>query len=143
MEKSFRQQRKTLSYLRSLRTTAFSWLYWLATFVYFELLVHIAAYGMPGLEFGYVLGFSAVFAAAFCLVTLLIPRKARLAVTIVLNVLLILLYGSQLVYYFVFGTLYSVSQVQQGGDAVTSFWRETLATILENLPVPKTPLHQC
>jgi len=61
MEKSFRQQRKTLSYLRSLRTTAFSWLYWLATFVYFELLVHIAAYGMPGLEFGYVLGFSAVF----------------------------------------------------------------------------------
>ena len=134
MEKSFRQQRKKLSYLRSLRTTAFSWLYWLATFIYFELLVHIAAYGMPGLEFGYVLGFSAVFAAAFCLATLLTPRKARLAETIVLNVLLILLYGSQLVYYFVFGTLYSVAHIQQGGDAITSFWRETLVTMGQNLP---------
>ena len=134
MERSFRQQRKLLSYLRSLRTLGYSCLYWLATFIYFELLVHIAAYGMPGLEFGYVLGFSAVFAAAFCLVTLALPRKARLTATIALNVVLILLYGSQLVYYFVFGTLYSVSQVQQGGDAITSFWRETLLTIVKNLP---------
>ena len=123
MEKSFRQQRKSLSYLRSLKTTVFSWLYWLAAFIYFELLVHIVAYGMPGLEFGYVLGFSAVFAAAFTLISLAVPRSRRLLATILLNVVLILLYGSQLVYYFVFGTLYSVSQVQQGGDAVTSFWR--------------------
>jgi hypothetical protein len=133
MEKPFRQERKTLSYRRSLKTTAFSWLYWLAAFIYFELLVHIVAYGMPGLEFGYVLGFSAVFAAAFTLISLAVPRSRRLLATILLNVVLILLYGSQLVYYFVFGTLYSVSQVQQGGDAVTSFWRETLLTMLQNL----------
>ena len=41
---------------------------------------------------GFVLGFSAVFAAAFALVTLLVPKKARLVVTILLNVFLILLY---------------------------------------------------
>ena len=133
MEKSFRQQRKALSYLRSLRTMAFTWLYWLATLLFFELLLHIVAYGTPGFNFGFVLGFSSVFAAGMCLVTLWLPKKARFPAAIGLDVLLMLFYGSQLVYYFVFGTLYSVSQVQQGGDAVTSFWRETLLTMAQNL----------
>ena len=125
MENFFQKLKQTLRQRDSLKTTVFTWLYWLATFLFFELLVHIVAYGMPGLNFGFVVGFSSVFAAGLCLVTLLIPEKARFVSTIVLNVVLLLLYGSQLVYYFVFGTLYSVSQVQQGGDAVTSFWRET------------------
>ena len=133
MEKTFLQGIKALGDRKSLKTTAFSWLYWLAAFLYFELLVHIAVYGMPGLVFGYVLGFSAVFAAALCLLTLLVPQKARFTTTIILHGILILLYGSQLVYYFVFGTLYSVAHVQQGGAAVTSFWRETLLTMLKNL----------
>ena len=117
MENSFRQERKRLSYRKSLKTMAFTWLYWLATLLFYELFLHIVAYGMPGLDFGFVLGFSGVFAAGLSLVTLLLPEKARFPVAIVLNVVLLLLYGSQLVYYFVFGTLYSVSQVQQGGDA--------------------------
>ena len=132
MENSFRQERKRLSYRKSLKTMAFTWLYWLTTLLFYELFLHIVAYGMPGLDFGFVLGFSGVFAAGLSLVTLLLPEKARFPVAIVLNVVLLLLYGSQLVYYFVFGTLYSVSQVQQGGDAVTSFWRETLLTMAQN-----------
>ena len=126
--------KQELRHRASLKTTAFTWLYWLATLVYFELLVHIAAYGAPGLEFGYILGFSGVFAAALCLITVLVPGKFRFPVTTVFQAVLILLYGSQLVYYFVFGTLYSVALVQQGGAAVTSFWRETLVTILKNIP---------
>ena len=34
------------------------------------------------------------------------------------------LYGSQMVYNFVFGTMYSVALMEQGGQAMTSFWRE-------------------
>lgn len=133
MKDFFDKLKQTLHHRESLKTTAFNWLYWLVTLVYFELLVHIAAYGMPGLRFGYVLSFSAVFAAALCLITVLVPGKIRFSVTTVLHTVLILLYGSQLVYYFVFGTLYSVAQVQQGGAAVTSFWRETLVTMLKNI----------
>ena len=130
----FDKIKQALRHRESLKTTAFTWLFWLATLVYFELLVHIAAYGMPGLRFGYVLSFSAVFAAALCLITVLVPGKFRFPVTTVFHTALILLYGSQLVYYFVFGTLYSVALVQQGGAAVTSFWRETLVTMLKNIP---------
>ena len=134
MKELFEKIKKALHHKASLKTTGFTWLYWLAAILYFELLLHIAAYGMPGLQLGYVLGFGAVFAAALCLVTVLLPGKLRFPVTIVLNVVLILLYGSQLVYYFVFGTLYSVALVQQGGAAVTSFWRETLVTMGNNIP---------
>ena len=134
MKKILEKLKEALCHRESLKATGFTWLYWLATLLYFELLVHIAAYGMPGLQMGYVIGFSAVFAAALCLVMVLLPGKARFVGTVILNVVLILLYGSQLVYYFVFGTLYSVAQVQQGGAAVTSFWRETLLTMLNNLP---------
>ena len=134
MKNLFEKLKQMLRHRESLKTTVFTWLYWLATLLFFELLIHIVAYGMPGLNFGFVLGFSSVFAAGLCLITRLIPEKARFVATIVLDVVLMLLYGSQLVYYFVFGTLYSVSQVQQGGDAVTSFWRETLLTILNNFP---------
>ena len=132
MKQFFDKIKETLCHKESMKTTVFSWLYWLAALLYFELLMHVAAFGMPKLQIFYVIGFSAVFAAALCLVTLLFPGKARFPVAVVLNVVLALLYGSQLVYYFVFGTLYSVSQVQQGGAAVTSFWRETLMTMLNN-----------
>lgn len=134
MKKTIEKLKEALGHRESMKTTLFTWLYWLAALLYFELLVHIAAYGMPGLQLGYVIGFSGVFAAALCLVTVLLPGKVRFPVTVALNVVLVLLYGSQLVYYFVFGTLYSVAHVQQGGAAVTSFWRETLMTMLENIP---------
>ena len=51
-----------------------------------------------------------------------------------LSLVLLLLYGSQMVYFFVFGDLYSVSQMQQGGAAITSFWVETVTTIGNHLP---------
>ena len=51
----------------------------------------------------------------------------------VLLVLLMVLYGSQLIYKFIFGTLYSVAQIQQGGAALTSFWKETVATVKERI----------
>lgn len=133
MRNFFGKIKAMLCHRESLKATAFTWLIYLATLIYFEILVHVAAYGMPGMQLGYVIGFSAVFAAVLCLVTLLVPGKGRFPVAVVLNVLLILLYGSQLVYYFVFGTLYSVAQVQQGGAAVTSFWRETLMTMARNI----------
>lgn len=134
MKRFFGKIKQLLGCRESLKATVFTWLYWWATLLYFELLVHVAAYGVPGAQIGFVIGFSGVFAAALCLVTQLLPGKVRFPGVVVLNVALILLYGSQLVYYFVFGTLYSVAQVQQGGDAVTSFWRETLMTMWQHCP---------
>lgn len=104
------------------------------TLIYLELLLHIIAFDALTGSFAYTAGFSLVFACGLALITSLLPQKARSFFTWLLTCLLILLYGSQIVYYFAFGTLYSVAQMQMGGAAVTSFWRETLTTIVKNLP---------
>lgn len=109
-------------------------LYWFCALVYWEWLLHIVALGEVRSQFGYVLGFSFVFGCGLALVTTLLKEKPRFAVDAVVTVVMILLYGSQLVYYYVFATLYSVSQIQQGGAAVTSFWKETVMTMWEHLP---------
>ena len=108
--------------------------YWFCAIVYWEWLLHIEALGELGRQFGYVLGFSFVFGSALALVTTFLKEKLRFVTETVLTVVMILLYGSQLVYYYVFATLYSVSQVQQGGAAVTSFFKETVMTMWEHLP---------
>jgi len=108
--------------------------YWFITILYLELILYFSAFGIPGTGFLLTAGFSLVFACALALLTSFIPRKANFAVTLILTLFLIFLYGSQMVYYFVFKSLYTVAQMKMGVDAVTSFWRETLSTMWRNLP---------
>ncbi len=107
--------------------------YWLFVLVYLELLLHVTAFGAPGVRFLLPAGFTAVFACGVSFVTSFLPKKANYIVTVVLTSVFMLLYGSQMIYHFVFGTLYSVAQIQQGGDAITSFWRELLVTMGDNV----------
>ena len=105
--------------------------FWFAAILYFEGLLHIVVFSNVSVKILYVAGFTLSVAGLMTLATSFLPRKADLAVTAVLTAVLTVLYGSQLVYKFIFGTLYSVSQIQQGGAALTSFWKETMATIRE------------
>ncbi len=107
--------------------------FWFFSLIYLEALLHWVAFHTFTGHFLYVLGFTIPFAAALTLLASFVPRQLSYAVTILLSLVLIILYGSQMVYQFVFGSLYSVSLIQQGGDAITSFWRETLLTIWNNL----------
>lgn len=109
-------------------------LYWVLAFACWELIAHYTVFGEFHARSLYAIGFTGAVA---CLVTLLIslvPAKLRFWATLALSVVLVFLYGSQMVYEFIFGTLYSVAQMEIGGAALTSFWRETLATIWEKLP---------
>ena len=109
-------------------------LYWFCAIVYWEWLLHMVALGELRSQFGFVLGFSFVFGAGLALVTTFLKEKLRFITETAVTVVMIILYGSQMVYYYVFATLYSVSQIQQGGAAVTSFWKETVVTMWEHLP---------
>ena len=130
-----------LKHPKYLRETTFgsrisSWLipvYWLVSIVYFELLLHLVAFSTLSVHAAYVLGFSAVFACGIGLVLSFLKEKAHFVMGLILTVLLTFFYGSQMVYNFVFKSLYSVASLQQGGAAVTSFWRETLMTMWENI----------
>ncbi len=118
----------------ALSATVTSLLYWLFTIAYLELLLSFCAFGGIDLRFGYALAFGGVFACALALVFGFLPKKPQLVLTIMLAAVLIIFYGSQLVYYKIFGTLYSASLVQQGGAALNSFWKETLVVMSKNIP---------
>lgn len=115
-------------------------LYWFFAIVYWELVLHIAAFGAPELRFGYVLGFSVPVSVVLGCITALMPGRGRGLLLGLLTGFLTVLYCSQMVYYFIFGTLYSAAMIQQGGDAMTSFWRELLLTMRDNLPALLTAL---
>lgn len=108
--------------------------FWLVSLLYWEILVHAGMYGHFQNSFRYALGFSGALGLGLGALICLLPKKAAFPVNLVLILGLTFLYGSQLVYCFIFGTPYSVSQMGLGADAVTSFWRETLGAMASHFP---------
>ena len=106
--------------------------YWAFALMYWECLLSGAVFHSFGVRI-YALGFTL---SAALLVTLVLSflRKGRFGAEVFLTAVLTLLYGSQIVYYFIFGTLYSAAMVSQGGEAMTNFWRELLAAMGDHFP---------
>ena len=117
----------------ALSALAIHTLYWFVVLSGLELLLHLAVFHTLDTRFFFVLGFSGAFACGLALITSFIPKRANFIVSLLLTVLVLAVYVSQLIYYFAFGTLYSIAHIQQGGAALTSFWKETLATVANNL----------
>ena len=110
-------------------------LLWLGCLVYLETLIHIVLFGRFSLWSCYALGFSLCAACVLSFVTGLFRERANKIICTVIVCLLCFVYASQLTYNYVFGTMYSLSMVSLGAGAITSFWKELLAEIWENLPV--------
>lgn len=110
------------------------YLYWFFALCYLESAVHFTVYGGFHTRFLYTIGLTAAIAALISLIFSWFSRKVRFAATLVTTMALTFLYGSQMVYEFIFGTMYSVAQMGLGGAALASFWRETLMTMWEKLP---------
>lgn len=108
--------------------------FWLFAFLYWETLVHAGMYEQFHSSFRYALGFSGALGLLIGTLTCLIPRKASFPVNLILTILLTFLYGSQMVYNFIFGTPYSVSQMGMGAAAVSNFWREMLGAMSSRFP---------
>lgn len=108
--------------------------YWFFALLFWETLLHVAVYGDFNGKFAYTVGFTAVMALGMALLVSFVPKKGNFAVKLILSLAMVFLYGSQMVYNFIFGTMYSVALMEQGGQAMTSFWRELLSTMLERAP---------
>ena len=109
-------------------------LYWLFAFLYWEILAHAGMYDQFQGSFRFALGISGALSLLVGLLTGLLPRMLLLPVNLILTVLITVLYGSQMVYCFIFGTPYSVSQMGLGAGAVGQFYREMFTTMAENWP---------
>ena len=129
IQKSFLDQLRNKE-ARTAVATNFAW--WFGILLYLELLLHGAAFGIPNVGFFLVMAFNLAFAGILTLCTAWIPQKLRFAVLLSFTIFWTLLYSSQMVYYFVFGSLYTVSQMQQGGAAIASFWKEMLLVMGKN-----------
>lgn len=108
--------------------------YWTFALLFWETWLHFSVFGEFSGKFGYAVGFTVSIAFGLALALSFLNQKAAFWTNLLLTAALVFLYGSQMVYHFIFGTLYSVALIGQGGQAVTSFWRETLSTMLEQLP---------
>lgn len=108
--------------------------YWLFAFLYWEILAHAGMYDQFQGSFRFALGISGALSLLVGLLTGLLPRMLLLPVNLILTVLITVLYGSQMVYCFIFGTPYSVSQMGLGAGAVSQFYREMMTTMAENWP---------
>ena len=106
--------------------------YWAFALLYWECLLSGEVFHSFGVRI-YALGFT-LSAALLAALVLSFLRKGRFGAEIFLTAVLTLLYGSQIVYHFIFGTLYSVAMVSQGGEAMTNFWRELLAAMGDHFP---------
>lgn len=107
--------------------------YWIFAMLYWETLVHASMYDSFRGNFRFALGFTAGLALLIGLLVGLLPGRSVFPVSIVLSAVLIFVYGSQMVYCFIFGTPYSVSQIGLGADAVSQFWREMFTTMGDNI----------
>ena len=106
-------------------------LFWFLTFLYWEILAHAGMFGQFRGSFCYALGISGAIGLLAALVLGLLPRKLVFPAGLLLNLVGILTYGSQMVYCFIFGTPYSVSQMGLGAGAVSQFYREMLTTMAD------------
>ena len=107
-------------------------LYWLFSFVYWEILTHAGMFDRFQGSFRYALCISGAAALVISLLVGLLPSKLVVPVSLILTVAVTFVYGSQMVYCFIFGTPYSVSQMGLGAGAVSQFYREMFSTMAEN-----------
>lgn len=107
-------------------------LYWLFAVLYWEVLAHAGMYDQFQSSFRFALGFSGAIALGIAVIVGLLPGVLIFPVNLVLTLGGTLLYGSQMVYCFIFGTPYSVAQMGLGAGAVSQFYREMITTMKEN-----------
>ena len=116
--------------------------------LFWELLLQVLLFQQLSASVLFVVLFSVAFALAFAVLAGLLPRAGNLAVLWIMLVILYLWYACQLIYYQIFGGFISVYLIGMGGDAVTNFFKETMACVKQNvgllvllaLPLPVTGL---
>ena len=124
--------KSTFFHNNGLKSTLLCFAYWLFALVFWEALLHASVFAEFSLRFGYVVGFSFAAAALISLLMSILPRKANFAFSLLLTLVFAVLYGSQIVYNAVFGSMYSLAMMALGGDALGAFWKETLLTMMEH-----------
>ena len=119
----------------TLRNTAWNMVFWWITLLYLEFVMHVRFFGEFSASVLYIVGFTGTIAWVISGLLGFLPARLNKVVSVVLVSLFSIVFCTQIVYEAVFSTMYSMSQISMGGAALTSFWRETLITIVACIPI--------
>ncbi len=103
--------------------------FFIATVVYYELIMQLFAFGEITWKLIYPILFAIPAAVFFVFICNLFSEKVNLIVSWCILGFLFLYYSTQVVYKYVFKSLLSVTAVGMGGDAVTNFYSEIFYAI--------------
>lgn len=102
--------------------------------LYLETLLQLRFFEVLTTAFWYTAAFTGAIALLISAILGLLGQTWNRWLSVALTAVLCLLFCSQVVYEAVFGTMFSVAQMGMGGAAVTNFWKETAATVMQNIP---------
>ena len=109
-----------------------AWGFWIAAMAVWEWMLRMEA--SSGLDYlPWVAAFVVAFSGILALLTSL-PGWAGKLFSWTVAPLVVVLYGVQLVYYDIFGSLASLAFAAMGGEAITQFWPIVLEAIWRCLP---------
>ncbi len=102
--------------------------------IYLELAVHLLIYGSVDGKVIYPVLFALPVGALMTLFTGIFDRIVNKAVMWVITSLTCLLFGLQLIYYYIFKVFFSFQTIGMAGDAVNEFGSDIVTAIAANLP---------
>ena len=125
---------KTAKETRSVKETVIHCAFFCAIIIFLELTLHYMFFtGFSGRLF-YLTLFCLPIGQFCALITGFFREKVNRIISWILITLIIIFYVAQFIYYAIFGSFMSLFLVGMGGEAITSFWRETISTAWNNLP---------
>lgn len=97
----------------------------------YEFLLRLFTIGKVDFRFLYVVLFAVPFGGFIFLFTMAFGKKANKIIFNIINAILIVYFISQLVYFIIFKTFFSFSQIAMGGEAIMTFTDQTLHALFE------------
>lgn len=101
-------------------------------FAYFETVLHAATIAEFSWKFIYPIIFCVPIGMLVAFLTSLFRKEVNYVLSWILLLTFYVFAGAQIIYYKIFGSFISFSLMKMGGQAIKTFWNETLVAIIVN-----------
>lgn len=109
------------------------WIYFTSSIVWLELVYHLFTFGSIQPYILYQILFSCSVGGLMCFITAFFGKRGSRIISWTFLVVVTIYFCVQLVYYSIFRTPLLFDLAQNGTQAVTAYWKETLQGILDNI----------
>ncbi len=108
-------------------------LFFIGILMYLELILHLLIYRSISIKIIYPILFSIPFGIIIGFLTGWFKPLVNKILTWIITSLVCLIFGVQLIYYFIFKTFFSFQTIGMAGDALTEFGDQVISAIISNI----------